>query len=206
MRLVQYREELSLEIIQEQGFPIHILTKSDLVLKDLDTIKVISELYAAVSFTITTPNDDLARILEPGAPLPSARFKAIRELSKAGILTGVTLMPILPFIEDDPADIRQIIRTAADNGASYIIPAFGLTLRDGSRDYFYEKLDRHFPGIKEKYIQHFGDQYECSAPNWQELSDVFTQEIDTYQIQSKIPVFKPVKRTKRSPQLTLFSE
>ena len=196
----------SLEIIRDQQFPVHILTKSDLILKDLDTLVEISNVYTAVSFTITTADDDLARILEPGAPLPSARFKAMSELSKAGILTGVTMMPILPFLEDDPENIRQIVQMAAGSGASYIIPAFGMTLREGSRDYFYKKLDLHFPGMKEKYIEQYGNQYQCSVPNWKELSRIFTYEINENGLQANIPVFIPVTRTKKSPQLTMFSD
>ncbi|MCJ7717941.1 MAG: radical SAM protein, partial [Anaerolineales bacterium] len=90
----------SLEIISTHEFPVHILTKSDLVLRDIDLLKEINGVYTAVSFTITTADDELARILEPGAPLPSLRFQAMRELADAGILTGVTMMPILPFLED----------------------------------------------------------------------------------------------------------
>ena len=84
----------ALEIINHHGFPVHILTKSDLVLRDLETLKNISQVYAAVSFTITTADDQLARIIEPGAPPPSARFNAIKELAEEGILTGLTMMPI----------------------------------------------------------------------------------------------------------------
>lgn len=195
----------ALEIIRDQQFPVHILTKSDLVLKDLDTLKDISRVYGAVSFTITTADDDLARILEPGAPLPSARFKAMTELSKKGILTGVTMMPVLPFIEDTPENIRGIVQQAGENGASYIIPAFGVSLRPGSRDYYYKKLDIHFPGIKEKYIQQFGDSYSCSSPDWAELNAIFQKEIKAWNISTKIPVFLPVPRNQKKSQLPLFS-
>jgi DNA repair photolyase len=195
----------ALEIIREHRFPVHILTKSDLVLEDLDTLIDISRIYAAVSFTITTADDALAKLLEPGAPLPSARFKAMKEIANAGVLTGVTMMPILPFLEDDPGNIRQIVKKTAASGASYIIPAFGITLREGSRDYFYQKLDLHFPGIKEKYIQYYGTEYQCSVPNWRELNEIFKREIKAHKITSKIEMFEPIKRSKESPQLTLFS-
>ncbi len=194
----------ALEIIARHDFPIHILTKSDLVLHDLDTITEISRVYAAVSFTITTANDDLAEKLEPGAPRPSARFKAMRCLADAGILTGVTMMPLLPFLEDNEENIRQIVTRAEGSGASYIIPAFGVTLRPGSRDYYYQKLDQRFPGLKEKYIHHYGDQYQCSVPNWQELNRIFQEEITRAGIRSKIPVFIPEERTGKTKQMTLF--
>jgi DNA repair photolyase len=177
-----------------------------LVLRDLETLKQISRIYGAVSFTVTTADDKLAGTLEPGAPSPSARFEAMRKLAKAGILTGVTMMPILPFIEDAPENIRRIIRQAGDNGARYIIPSFGISLRPGSRDFFYNKLDISFPGIKEKYIHHYGEDYQCSAPNWRELNDLFQKEIKTLNIKSKIPVFSPIKRTGNYPQIPLFSK
>jgi len=196
----------ALEIIRNQLFPVHILTKSDLALSDLDILTEISKVYAAVSFTITTADDDLARKVEPGAPLPSDRFNAMRKLANAGILTGVTMMPILPFLEDDPENIRQIVRTAADCGASYIIPAYGMTLRPGSREYYYKKLDYSFPGLKEKYIQAFGDSYQCSAPDWRQLEDVFQEEISKGNIRSAIPVFVPDKNFKKTNQISMFGD
>jgi DNA repair photolyase len=194
----------ALEIILSQKYPVHILTKSDLVLSDLDLLQKINRVYAAVSFTITTADDQLAAKLEPGAPPPSARFRAMKEISMKGIITGVTMMPILPFLEDDPENIRQIVRSAAESGASYIIPAFGVSLRPGSRDYYYQKLDQSFPGIKEKYIQAYGNAYQCSAPNWRELDDIFQEEIRSVGISSNIPMFKPRKISQKSDQIPLF--
>jgi DNA repair photolyase len=194
----------ALEIINRHNFPVHILTKSDLVLRDLKQLQEISHIYGAVSFTITTADDQLAAKLEPGAPPPSARFQAMKEISQKGVLTGVTMMPILPFLEDDPENIRQIVRSAAKSGASYIIPAWGVSLRPGSRDYYYRKLDQHFPGIKEKYIQVYGDAYQCSTPNWRMLDDVFREEIKPLGISSAIPVFSPQKVSQKSDQIPLF--
>ncbi|MGB2964866.1 MAG: radical SAM protein [Anaerolineales bacterium] len=194
----------ALEIIARHEFPIHILTKSDLILRDLDLIKEISGVYAAVSFTITTADDDLARKLEPGAPLPSNRFEVMRCLAEAGILTGVTMMPILPFLEDSEENIRQIISLASDSGAVYIIPSFGVSLRPGSREYYYSKLDQTFPGLKEKYINFYGEQYQCSTPNWRELETLFQEDVKKAGISSKITVFKPEKSPRKSTQIPLF--
>ncbi|MCJ7716551.1 MAG: hypothetical protein MUO54_08530, partial [Anaerolineales bacterium] len=194
----------SLEIISTHEFPVHILTKSDLVLRDIDLLKEINGVYAAVSFSITTADDELARILEPGAPLPSLRFQAMRELADAGILTGVTMMPILPFLEDSEENILQIISQSQESGATYIIPSFGVSLRPGSRDYFYKKLDQFFPGIKEKYIERYGDQYQCNVPNWVELNKIFQKEIKRVNIRTKMPVFEPVKRSGNKNQIPLF--
>jgi DNA repair photolyase len=195
----------ALGIINEYGFPVHILTKSDLVLRDLDLLLKISRPYAAVSFTITTVDDQLAAVIEPAAPRPSARLKAMELLAEAGILTGVTMMPILPFLEDDSENIRKIVRQSASHGASYIIPAFGVTLRPGSREYFFRKLDSHFPGVKEKYIRAYGDSYECSVPDWRELAGVFQEEIKVAGIASRIPTFEPRRRSGNQAQMSFFN-
>jgi len=194
----------ALEIISNNKFPVHILTKSDLVLRDIDLLKDISRVYAAISFTITTADDDLARKLEPGAPLPSARCRAMGKLAEAGILTGVTMMPMLPFLEDSEQNILQIISRAQNSGATYIIPSFGVSLRPGSREYYYHKLDKLFPGLKEKYINKYGDQYQCSVPRWRELNKAFQEEIHRTGIKTRIPVFEPEKRTKNTNQIPLF--
>ena len=99
----------ALEVIAQFGFTVHILTKSDLVLRDLDTLVKINQRYAAVSFTITTADDELGKRVEPGASLVSDRLKAMRVLAEHGIYTGVTLMPVLPFIEDTEENIAAIV-------------------------------------------------------------------------------------------------
>jgi DNA repair photolyase len=194
----------SLEIISDNEFPVHILTKSDLVLRDIELLIEISNVYAAVSFTITTADDELARKLEPGAPLPSQRFQAMRKLAKAGILTGVTMMPILPFLEDSEENILKIISYSQESGASYIIPSFGVSLRPGSREYYYQKLDQHFPGIKDKYINQYGNQYQCDIPNWQKMNNLFQEEINRTNLETKMPIFEPKHKTDKSKQIRLF--
>lgn len=119
----------ALRVIATFGFPVHIITKSDLVLKDLSTLQQINRYAAAVSFTLTTVDDELASKLEPGAPPPSARLRAMQTLAQAGVPTGVTMMPILPFIQDTEQNIRAIIEAAVTAGASYVLPALGVTLR-----------------------------------------------------------------------------
>jgi DNA repair photolyase len=151
----------ALEVIAEFRFPVHILTKSALVLRDLELIRHIGRVYSAVSFTITTPHDELGRKLEPGAALPSERFRAMRALADAGVLTGVLLMPVLPFIEDEPKDVELLVRRAAESGARYVVASFGMTMRDRQRAYYYEQLDRLFPGLREKYERRFGERYSC---------------------------------------------
>ncbi|MCJ7703231.1 MAG: radical SAM protein [Anaerolineales bacterium] len=194
----------ALEVAAEHRFPVHIITKSDLVRRDKDLLGEINQVYAAVSFSITTADDDLAKIVEPGAPPSSARFEALRDLSQAGILTGVTMMPILPFIEDTVENITQLVERAHQAGAAYILPWFGMSLRAGSRDYYYRQLDRYFPGVKERYVRQYGGRYECNSPNWRELEAVFRAQVQKYGIATQMPVFTPQKITKKNQQMKLF--
>jgi len=200
----------ALEVIADNNFPIHIITKSDLVTRDIEIIKEISNVFAAISFTITTADDALSRVVEPGAPPSSARFAAMKAIADAGINTGITMMPILPFIEDTEENITSLVEMAHEAGASYILPAFGMTLRTGSRDYYYDKLDILFPDLKQKYISQFGGRYECSSPHWRKLDDVFQKMVYKYKIATRMPLFTPEKIVKGSKsrekqdQLTLF--
>jgi len=183
----------ALEVIADHKFPIHIITKSDLVLRDIDILQEINKTFAAISFTITTADDDLAKRIEPGAPPSSARFTAMRTLADAGIHTGVTMMPILPFIEDTVENITHLVEMAHDSGAAYILPWFGMSLRTGSRDYYYDKLDQLFPGVKEKYVHQFGGRYQCNSPNWHELDQKFQKMISKFGIATQMPIFTPEK-------------
>jgi len=184
----------ALETIAEFHFPVHIITKSDLVLRDVDLLERINQVYAAVTFTITTADDALARILEPGAPSPSRRLAAMRSLSEKGILTGVTLMPVLPFIEDNEENIIHILTLAHQNGSAYILPAFGMTLRDRQRAYYYAKLDKYFPGLHSRYEKSFGERYSARAQNHNRLEKVFAALCREFGIATKMPVFVPQKR------------
>lgn len=182
----------ALEIISRHRFPVHVITKSGLVARDKDILSEISgKSYAAVSFTVTTSDDTLARITEPGATPPSLRFNAMEKLASAGIYTGVTMMPILPFINDRPENITEIMRMAASSGASYVLPMFGVTLREGSRDFFYCTLDKHFPGIKGRYEQTFANRYECFSPRYADLRDVFLQGASRYGLSGSMRFYEP---------------
>jgi DNA repair photolyase len=130
----------------------------------------------------------------------------MRVLADAGILTGVTMMPVLPFLEEDPGNVIRIVREAKSHGASYIIPAFGVSLRPGSREFFYKKLDTLFPGVKEKYIKAFGDSYQCGVPNWRELNEIFREEMEAAGMDIKIPVYQPRKNARENHQLSLFED
>ena len=188
----------ALETIAEFHFPVHIITKSDLVWRDLDLLEQISQTYAAVTFTVTTTDDNLGKKLEPGAPVPSRRMAAMRRLSEKGILTGLTMMPILPFIEDNEENITRIVTLAHENGASYILPAFGMTLRDRQRAYFYDKLDKRFPSLRVRYEESFGGRYFAPVQNHDRLERLFAGLCQQYEIATKMPVFIPQKRIREA--------
>jgi DNA repair photolyase len=181
----------ALELIAQFGFMVHVMTKSDLVLRDLDTLAKISERYATVSFTITTADDELGKKLEPGAALVSDRFKAMRIIADRGIQTGISFMPLLPFIEDTEENVTAIVKMAHEHGASYIIPSFGMTMRDRQRAYYYGKLDELFPGLREKYERMYRDQYHCAVPNADRLYKLFHELCERYSISPRIIPYEP---------------
>lgn len=191
----------ALELLAKYHFPVHVITKGNLITRDADLLKDISRTYAAVSFTITTADDELARKLEPWAPPPSARFKAMKELADRGIYTGVTLMPVLPFVNDSIEDIEEVVEKAAEAGTSYILPMFGLTLRNGSRQYFYEQVENIFPKMSKRYKTYFADRYECVSPNAHYLNEAFSSKIETLGLSSRMKFYDP----KEKKQLSLFS-
>lgn len=190
----------ALAVIAEFGFPVHIITKSALVLQELETLRHISQVYASISFTVTTADDALAAKVEPGSSRPSARFAAMKTLAAHGIQTGVTMMPILPFIEDNEENITAIVEQAAENGASYIIPWMGMTMRDRQRAYYYRQLDVLFPGIREKYERTYGDRYSCDTPNAPQLYRLFNALCKKHHIATQLPLYEPLA----SQQLNLW--
>lgn len=163
----------ALKAIAQFRFPVHVLTKSDLVLRDVDLLQQISQVYTAVSFTITTADDKLGQQVEPGAPKPSARLKAIEQLAARGIYTGVLMMPLLPYLQDSEANIRELVKQAAGSGAQYILASFGVTLRDRQRVYFYQELDKRFPGVSQQYQRSFGGDYFAPVREYEQLKAVF---------------------------------
>ena len=189
----------ALQIISAAKFPVHIITKSNLVTRDLDILQEISRVYAAVSFTITSADDALSKKLEPGAPVSSRRFAAMKTLSEHGITAGLTMMPILPFIEDNDENIRALVGMAGEAGARYILPGFGLTLRDRQRDYFYAKLERLFPGLREQYQRRYGERYWAESPRATRLGKIFKEECARLGIATKMPFYQP-----GNEQLKLF--
>lgn len=197
----------ALKLISKYGFGVSIDTKSDLILRDIDLLKEInSKNNVIIKFTITTPNDKLSKIIEPNVCVSSKRLQAIKILSDNGIFTGIMMNPMLPFITDNEEDIRYLVKHAYENGAKFIHTYMGMTLRENQRDYYFDKLDQHFIGIKEKYIKYYGDKYNCVVLNYKRLYKVFADECTKYGIlydmKDIIKAYK--KETKNNEQITLF--
>jgi DNA repair photolyase len=141
-----------LEILRDEGFPVLIGTKSDLVLRDVDILSEISEKsWCAVFTTIITFNEKLLPLLEPFAPSPERRLKAVRKLNEAGVQAGVDFTPIIPYILDDDENIEEVIKRAAEAGAKYILPGAGMTLRSNQKVRFLGLLEENWPELIEKY-------------------------------------------------------
>lgn len=199
-----------LEIVDRYGFGFTLITKSDLVLRDLDLIKSInSKSKAVVQMTLTTFDENLCRILEPNVATTKQRFDALLKLKEAGIPTVVWLCPILPFINDTEENLRGILDLCIKASVKGIICfEMGLTLREGNREFFYKKLDRHFPGMKEKYIQAFGDSYYCTSPANQQLMKIFRSVCNEngimYNNDEIFEYLHTFEEKSESQQLTLF--
>lgn len=167
-----------LELIDEYGFGLAIQTKSDLILRDLDLLKRIhKKTKCVVQITLTTYDDALCRILEPDVCVTSRRAEVLNILRDEGIPTIVWMTPLLPFINDTEENIRGILDYGIRaNIYGLLFFDIGMTLRDGDRQYFYEKLDAHFPGMKETYIQTYGNDYQVPSLNRNFLSGMVKTE------------------------------
>lgn len=177
----------ALELLYKYGYGVGIDTKSTLMLRDIDLLQRISKQYPSiVKLTITCADDALGKIIEPFASLSSDRFLALEKLHQAGIYAGILFMPILPFINDTEENVRSIVTKAHQHHAKFIYPAFGLTMRDHQRDYFYYQLDQHFPGLRHKYERLYHNTYSCDSPQAKHLWLVFQKECKRYGIKYRM--------------------
>ncbi|HKW26957.1 MAG TPA: radical SAM protein [Terriglobales bacterium] len=163
------------ELSQHHGLELGIVTKSNLVLRDLDVLREISrhnQLF--VNLTITTLNTDLARILEPRAPRPDLRLEAMRKLNEGGVAAGVICAPVLPGITDSPHDLENLVRAVAQAGGKYIY-ANPLFLKPCSAAIFLPFLEKEFPQLVESYRQRYGERAFVSASYRKRVSQLFAK-------------------------------
>lgn len=172
----------SLELIERYGFGFTVITKSNRVLRDLDLLQKINEkTKCVVQMTLTTCDENLCRKIEPCVSTTRERFETLKILGDAGIPTVVWLSPILPFINDTEENIVGILDLCREAGVYGVICfGMGLTLRDGNREYFYAQLDRLFPGLKEKYIRQYGNQYIIGSPHHGRLMRLYHETCEKY--------------------------
>ncbi len=166
-----------LELIDQYEYGVAVQTKSTRVLRDMDLLKSINnKTKAVVQMTMTTYDETLCKILEPNVSTTKERFEVLMQFKEAGIPTVVWLTPILSFINDTEENIRGILEYCVEAGVKGIICfGMGVTLRDGDREYFYKALDKHFPGMKNKYIRTYGNAYDIPSPNNEKLLEIFKE-------------------------------
>lgn len=200
----------ALELALRYGFGFTLITKSSRVLRDLDLLEAINErTKCVVQMTLTTYDEELCKKLEPNVSTTRERFETLCRLREAGIPTVVWLCPILPFLNDTEENVRGVLGYCAEAGVRGVLNfGMGLTLREGNREYFYSRLEKLFPGLKEKYIQSYGAQYVCDSPNAAALGRLFHDGCaergmlhDNDAIFSYLSAFE---RKDGAPQLSLF--
>ena len=197
-----------IELIDRYGFGLTLLTKSNRILRDLDVLESIhSKSKCVVQMTLTTYDDALCKVIEPNVSVTSERIKVLKEMQRIGIPTIVWLCPILPFINDTEDNFKGILNACIDADVKGIVNfGFGVTLRDGNREYFYSQLDQHFPGMKQKYIETFGTSYICNSPNHYALTEMFQRECRKHRILSSPDQIFRYLRTfeSKQEQMSLF--
>lgn len=199
----------ALKLVDENRFGISIATKSDLVVRDIDILKRIqSHSPTIIKITITTYDDELCKKIERNVCSTSDRFRALKKLSDNNIYAGVLLMPILPFINDNEENIKNIIKKAHECGAKFVFSyGLGVTLRQNQREYYFEQLRRIFPGqdLDKKYIKAYGEAYENGATNYKQLWKVFKEECEKYNLLYNMKdIIADYKKNYEKTQLSWF--
>lgn len=161
----------AIETAGRYGFGMTLITKSDRILDHLDLISALNRKTRFVlQMSLTCMDDALSRRIEPPVCPTSRRIEVLERFREAGIPTAVWLTPVLPFMTDTEENIEGILSACRRAQVSGIVWfGAGVTMRSGNRDYFYQELDRLFPGMKERYIRAFGERYVCMSPKNRKL-------------------------------------
>ncbi len=173
-----------LELIDRYGYGLAIQTKSDLILRDIDLLKSINrKTKCVVQMTLTTYDEDLCRIIEPNVCTTKRRFEVLKIMRDEGIPTVVWMTPMLPFINDTEENVQGLLDYCIEAEVyGILIYGIGVTLREGDREYFYRQIDRHFPGLKQRYIRTYGNAYEVSSPDQDRLMKLVREECGKHRI------------------------
>jgi len=195
----------ALELLLRHGFGAAFTTKSDLCARDADLLAAISRRAPVCArMTVTCAEDELCRRIEPHVAVTSQRLAAVAKLSEAGVYTGVWLNPVLPFLTDDWENIRRILRMTAEAGGQFVVCFFGMTLRTGNREYYFDALQRDFPGMREKYLRTFGNNYECPAPQAERLYPLFCKECERLGLAWRFSDVNARMLQKQAQQISFF--
>lgn len=200
------------ELIDRYGFGLSIQTKSDRILRDLPLLESIHrKAKCVVQMTLTTYDERLCSILEPNVCATHRRYEVLKIMQEEGIPTVVWFSPILPYINDTEENLRGLLNYCVDAGVKGIISfGMGTTIRDGDREYFFAALDKHFPGLKQRYLRRFGNAYECPSDHSRELTTIFKRECDRHGIMSDpdeiFSYLHAFPDTDTSQQLSMFDE
>ena len=208
-----------LKLIEKYSYGLAIQTKSNLILRDLDILESINRnAKCIVQMTLTTFDESICKIIEPHVSTTRERFEALKTFRDKGIQTVVWLCPILPFINDTPENIKGVLDYCVEAGVYGIICfGMGMTLREGDREYYYEKLDLHFPGLKEKYEKKYGYSYSLLSSRNTELMELLKKTCEennivcdnkkvfeymyTLEMHDGASAFTPVKFNVNQPEL-----
>lgn len=196
-----------LEIIARRGFGVSLITKSDLVLRDIDLLQEINrKAKAVVSVTLTTADDTLCKKIEPHVCPASKRREVLLALRDAGIPTVVWFCPILPYVNDTRENLEGVLSLCRNAGVKRVLSfGFGMTLREGCREYYYQELDRLFPGLSARYAAEFGLRYAVESPNSAELEQVFSAFCEREGVERRPErIFSFLYEMERDKQKTLF--
>ena len=198
----------ALALLARFGFGAGLTTKSSLAARDRGALQAVRERAPAyVTFSITTLDEQLCARIEPYASPTSQRFAALEQLSAAGLCTGVWINPVLPFLTDSPDNLLGLVRRAADCGAQYMSCYFGMTLRAGSRDYYYQALDRCFPGLRAQYERAYGNRYVCECPEAWELWQAYGQTCQALGLAYQMPdIRRRILRSQVQRQVSLWEQ
>ena len=195
----------ALELLRRYRFGASFTTKSALCARDAELLAAIAR-HAPVlaQITITCAEDDLCRRIEPNVSPSSERFEALRALSAAGVYAGVWLNPVLPFLTDTPENILGVVQKSAEAGAKFVVCFFGMTLRTGNREYYFDALERDFPGVRQKYLTTFGNAYECDSPQAEELFRLFRAECERLGLAWRFGDINRATQLRQPRQLSLW--
>jgi DNA repair photolyase len=191
-----------LEIILKYRFPLHVITKSDLVVRDFDLLHEVNRnailpatLQGKIShgvfitFSFSTIEDSMAKIFEPGATLPSRRLEIVKQASVAGFHTGVSMMPLLPFITDTEEQMEKMLEAFKKAGAKYVFPAALTLFGEGpadSKTLMFRAIEKHYAHLTDSYKNLFANDFRIAAEYQRELSEKIKRLLKKHRINNRI--------------------